>query len=100
MDYSLYIVVCADGTYYTGIARDVDRRVMQHNGEKGKGARYTASRRPVRLVYQAHFATRSEALKEEARIKGLTRAEKELLIAGTTDALPATDTSTPCHGRP
>lgn len=82
MDYTLYIVVCADGTYYTGIARDADRRVMEHNGEKGKGARYTASRRPVRLVYRATFANRSDAQKEEARIKGLTRAEKALLVAG------------------
>ena len=82
MDYTLYIVVCADGTYYTGIARDADRRVMEHNGEKGKGARYTASRRPVTLVYRAAFATRSEALKEEARIKGLTRSEKAALVAG------------------
>lgn len=80
MDYSLYIVVCADGTYYTGIARDAVRRVMEHNGEKGKGARYTASRRPVRLVYHATFANRSEAQKEEARIKALSRAEKEALI--------------------
>lgn len=84
MAYSLYIVMCADGTYYTGIAVDVERRVLEHNGEKGKGARYTASRRPVGLVYQAQFPTRSEALKEEARIKRLSRAEKQQLIAGAT----------------
>src|ERR1700754_3814232 len=80
MSYSLYIVVRADGTYYTGIAVDVGRRLAEHNGEKGRGARYTASRRPVGLVYQAPFATRSEALREEARIKRLTRVEKQKLI--------------------
>jgi putative endonuclease len=79
MSYSLYIVCCADGTLYTGIATDVDRRLAQHNGA-GKGARYTAARRPVRLVYQAPFATRSAALVAEARIKQLTRAEKQKLI--------------------
>ena len=85
MSYSLYIVCCADGTLYTGIAVDVARRVMQHNGEKRNGARYTSARRPVRLVYQVHFATRSAASVEEARIKRLTRAEKQRLIdsAGT-----------------
>ena len=85
MSYSLYIVRCADGTLYTGIAVDVARRAMQHNGEKRNGARYTSARRPVRLVYQVHFATRSAASVEEARIKRLTRAEKQRLIdsAGT-----------------
>jgi putative endonuclease len=84
----LYIVRCADGTLYTGIATDVVRRLAEHNGEaaksaarKGKGARYTASRRPVALVYHAPFASRSCALKEEVRIKRLTRAEKLVLIA-------------------
>jgi putative endonuclease len=80
MSYSLYIVCCADGTLYTGIATDVARRLMQHNGARGKGARYTAARRPVRLVYQAAFPSRSAASIEEARIKRLTRAEKQRLI--------------------
>ena len=80
MAYSLYIVACADGTYYTGIATDVQRRIAEHNGAKAKGARYTSARRPVSLVYESLFATRSEALKEEARIKRLSRPQKELLI--------------------
>ena len=89
--YWLYIVACADGTYYTGIATDVRRRVLEHNGvvgkgkqdtgARGKGARYTVPRRPVTVVFEAAFATRSEASKEEARIKRLTRAEKQKLIA-------------------
>ena len=80
MSFSLYIVECADGTYYTGIATDVQRRILEHNGAKPKGARYTSARRPVALVYEAAFATRSEALKEEARIKRLTREQKQALI--------------------
>jgi putative endonuclease len=84
MTYWLYIVECADGTLYTGIATDVERRIAEHNGAKPKGARYTSARRPVRLVYEAPFATRSEASKEEARIKRLTRADKLTLISGAT----------------
>jgi putative endonuclease len=80
MSYWLYIVECADGTYYTGIATDVERRLAEHNGAKPKGARYTKARRPVALVYDTPFATRSEASKEEARIKRLSRAEKQRLI--------------------
>ena len=81
MEFSLYILSCADGTLYTGIAAHVARRLAQHNGEKPGGARYTAGRRPVKLVYEARFASRSAALKEEARIKRLTRGEKNKLVA-------------------
>lgn len=84
MNYTVYILACADGTYYTGIARDAARRAGEHNGITGKGARYTAARRPVRIVYQAGYASRSAALREEIRIKKLTRAQKELLIAAFT----------------
>jgi putative endonuclease len=84
MSYTLYIVYCADGTLYTGIATDVERRVSQHNGAKGKGARYTAARRPVRLVYSAPYPTRSAALIAEARIKRLSRAEKQKLIEASS----------------
>jgi putative endonuclease len=80
MGYSLYIVACADGTYYTGIATDVQRRLLEHNGIKPNGARYTSARRPVSLVLEIQFATRSEACKEEARIKRLSRQEKQTLI--------------------
>lgn len=90
MPYSLYIAECRDGTYYTGIALDVARRLEEHNGaaskgKRGKGARYTAARRPVKLVYEIQFATRSEALKEEARIKRLSRPQKDDLIATARD---------------
>lgn len=90
MAYTLYIVACADGSLYTGIATDVARRVAEHNGlgkngepmsGKSKGARYTSARRPVKLVYEAAFETRSEASREEFRIKQMTRSEKQKLIA-------------------
>ena len=81
MEFSLYILECADGTLYTGIAAHVARRLAQHNGEKPGGARYTAGRRPVRLVYEAQFPSRSAAVREEARIKRLTRREKNELVA-------------------
>jgi len=80
MEFSLYILACADGSLYTGIAVDVARRLAQHNGEKPRGARYTSARRPVRLVYEAKFPSRSAALKEEIRIKRLTREGKQALV--------------------
>jgi putative endonuclease len=84
MAYHVYIVRCADATLYTGVATDVARRVGEHNGQtptgkpsKSKlGARYTATRRPVTLVYSAAVETRSAAQREEARLKSLTRAQK------------------------
>lgn len=79
--YYLYIIKCADKTLYTGITTDLKRRVGEHNSAK-LGARYTASRRPVRLVYSRSLKDRSEATREEARIKKLTRAEKLLLVSG------------------
>ena len=74
-DYYVYIVECADGTYYTGITTDVDRRVLEHN-YSFKAAKYTRSRRPVKLVYSKIAGTRSDASKEEFRIKKLSRLRK------------------------
>ncbi|MFA9262230.1 MAG: GIY-YIG nuclease family protein [Undibacterium sp.] len=78
--YHLYIVRCADDTLYTGITTDLERRLAEHNGA-GRGAKYTQARRPVRIVYARRFRTRSNASREEARIKRLTRTEKLQLIA-------------------
>ncbi len=77
--YSVYIVRCADGTLYTGIARDPASRVIAHN-TSARGAKYTRSRRPVELVYARRYADRSRATSEEARIKALSRREKLALI--------------------
>jgi len=75
----VYIVHCADGTLYTGYARDPVARVETHN--RGRGAKYTAGRRPVRLVYQEAFRSAGKALAREYAVKQLTRAQKEALIA-------------------
>lgn len=77
--YTVYIVLCADGTYYTGIARDVLKRIADHNGGI-LGARYTKSRRPVQLVYQEPAANRSDAQKREHALRQLTRMEKIALV--------------------
>lgn len=77
--YYLYILECADKTLYTGITTDLKRRTEEHNSTK-RGARYTSARRPVRVVYTRKFKNRSNASREEARIKKLKKIEKEELI--------------------
>jgi len=74
----VYIVRCADGTLYTGYARDPEKRAQTHNA--GKGAKYTAKRLPVLLIYSEACESRSAALKREYELKSLTRAEKEALV--------------------
>ena len=73
-----YILRCADGSLYTGIARDVDARAAAHN--RAKGAKYTRGRLPVKVVYREALCSRGEALSRELAIKALTRAEKEALL--------------------
>lgn len=70
----VYMVRCADGTLYTGYARDPERRAKLHN--RGRGAKYTATRLPVRLVYWEPCNSRSAALKREYEVKHLARTEK------------------------
>ena len=74
----VYIVRCADGTLYTGYARDPEKRAAAHNA--GRGAKYTSARRPVSLVYSEVCRSLGAALKREHALKTLTRREKELLI--------------------
>lgn len=76
----VYIARCADDTLYTGIARDADARVAQHNA--GRGARYTRGRGPLELVYCERVTGRGPALRREAAIKALSVAGKRRLIAG------------------
>lgn len=73
--YYLYILECADKTLYTGITTDLKRRLIEHNNTK-MGAKYTYSRRPVKIVFSKKFKDRSSASKEEARIKKLDKLEK------------------------
>lgn len=65
----VYIVECSDGSLYTGITDDLERRIRQHNGELWGGARYTQSRGPVKLLYIEKYLTRKEAAKREYEIK-------------------------------
>jgi putative endonuclease len=74
----VYIVRCADGTLYTGYARDPHARAKVHNS--GRGARYTSGRRPVVLVYHETFTSRGDALRREHELKQLSRHRKEVLI--------------------
>ncbi len=74
----IYIVRCADSTYYTGYTTDLHRRLTEHN--QGKGARYTRGRLPVKLVYKEEYKTKSAAMKREYEIKQLTRKGKEEII--------------------
>lgn len=77
----IYILKCSDDSFYTGYATDVLRRIREHNGqEKKAGAKYTAARRPVRLVYSECFTTRAAAMQREAAIKKLTRTQKQALL--------------------
>jgi putative endonuclease len=80
----VYVVQCSDGSLYTGITTDVERRVREHN-ESEKGARYTRARRPVELCTAWNFETRSEALKEERRFKSLSRPEKLKALTPSSD---------------
>ena len=74
----IYIVECADGTFYTGYTTDVERRLEEHNS--GVGAKYTRGRYPVKLKYQESFKSRSRAQKREYQIKQLPRRKKEELF--------------------
>jgi predicted GIY-YIG superfamily endonuclease len=77
-DWAVYILRCGDGSLYTGIAKDVQARLKQHSA--GRGAAYTRTRLPVRLLYQQEGLTHSEALIQEAQIKAMPRSKKEALI--------------------
>jgi predicted GIY-YIG superfamily endonuclease len=84
----LYLVKCADGTLYTGITNDLQRRLDQHNN--GTASRYTRSRLPVQLVYREGCRGKSGALKKEYRIKSLSRRAKQAYIAEKARSSSAT----------
>ena len=77
-DWTVYILRCGDESLYTGIAKDVQARVKQHS--KGRGATYTRTRLPVKLLYQQEGLTRSKAITREAQIKAMPRSKKEEII--------------------
>lgn len=77
----VYMVRCADGTFYTGITTDPARRLQEHNGT-ARGARYTRARRPVEMVYQEPAPSRSAAGQREWQLRRLSRKQKEALLHG------------------
>ncbi len=79
MSYFVYILECSDGSLYTGITKDVEKRLEEHN-TKDSGAKYTKARRPVKLLYEEPSEDRSSASKREYEIKKLTRLKKLELI--------------------
>ena len=80
----VYVLECADGSYYTGYTTDPERRVAEHDA--GEGAKYTRGRTPVELVHRERHETRSAAMSREYEIKQLDRAAKERLVAGGSAA--------------
>jgi putative endonuclease len=78
--WQVYLLECADGTLYCGVTTDLARRLAEHNGELPGGARYTRSRRPVRLAASLEVSGRAEALAVEWRIKRCTRSDKLALL--------------------
>lgn len=78
--YYLYIVRCSDNSLYCGQTKDIQRRVLEHNFNNTKSAKYTKSRRPVKLVYFETYKKIGEVLKREFEIKKMTKVKKEVLI--------------------
>lgn len=78
--WSLYILRCGDGSFYTGVTTDIDRRFREH--QAGRAARYTRTHQPVALVHREECGTRSQALSRECAVKALGRKGKEALVAG------------------
>ncbi|WP_256393170.1 GIY-YIG nuclease family protein [Natronoarchaeum rubrum] len=77
-DHYVYVLECADGTFYTGYTTDVERRVAEHDA--GEGAKYTRGRTPVELVHRERFDSRSAAMSREHELKQLSRRQKERLV--------------------
>jgi predicted GIY-YIG superfamily endonuclease len=85
MAFWVYILQCADGSYYVGHSDNLEERFQQH--QSGTLGGYTKARRPVRLAYSAEFPTRDEAFAAEHQIKGWTRKKKEALMRGDWEEL-------------
>ncbi len=77
-DWAVYILGCGDGSFYTGIAKNLEARLKQHS--EGRGATYTRTRLPVKLLYRQEGLTHSKALIREAQIKAMPRSKKEEII--------------------
>ena len=95
-EWTVYILRCGDGSFYTGIAKDIHSRLRQHC--EGRGAAYTRSRLPITLLYQENGFTRSEALIREAQIKAMPRSKKEEIILGIPKPHDSLDYKEMCDG--
>jgi putative endonuclease len=89
----MYILKCADGSYYVGSTVNLEKRIGQHC--QGIGAKYTSRRLPVKLVFAEEFESVVEAYLREKQVQGWSRAKREALIAGNYDALPGLSRSRP-----
>ncbi|MCP4633141.1 MAG: GIY-YIG nuclease family protein [candidate division Zixibacteria bacterium] len=85
MPYYVYILRCSDQSYYVGLTSDINKRLEKHNS--GKGASWTATRLPIKLVYKEKYEIKSEALNREQQLKKWSRAKKEALIKGDVELL-------------
>jgi putative endonuclease len=85
MPYYVYVLLCEDGTFYTGYTKDIKSRLEQH--KKGIGAKYTRSHKTSKLVYLEQFISRAEAMRREQEIKTYSKARKEELIKGPKSKL-------------
>ena len=81
-EWFLYILKCCDGSFYTGVTKDLERRFKMH--QSGKASRYTRSHRPVEMLYHEKCGDRTQALVRECQVKELPRKKKEELISGKT----------------
>ena len=95
MSFYVYVLRCADGSYYTGHTDDLEVRIGVH--QSGEIDNYTSKRRPVELVFSEGFVTREEAMRAERQIKGWSRAKKEALIKGNWNQLKQLSRA---HGEP
>jgi predicted GIY-YIG superfamily endonuclease len=87
-EWTVYILECSDGTFYTGVTNNLQKRINLHNA--GKGAKYTRSRLPVKVIYQEDAPEKSEALKREYMIKQLSREQKIKLMHNSAVSPPLT----------
>ena len=78
MQWSVYILLCKDNSFYTGITPNLERRFQEH--KEGRGGRYTSLHKPLVIAYSENFVTRTDALQRERQIKGWSRKKKESLI--------------------
>jgi len=83
----MYILECADGSYYVGSTKDLERRISEH--QEGLGAKYTSKRLPVKLIYGEEYDRIDDAFYREKQVQGWRRAKSEALINGEPDLLPA-----------